>query len=171
MSEYDYIDSLFDHSFTPTMISISGTNGKTTTTEMLTTLLEDFKAVSGGNIGTPLIELFEKQSPLWVLETSSFSLHYTNKAYPLIYLLINVKADHLTWHCSFENYLDAKLKVLTLMPKTSLAILPLKFKEHSSVQNSQAQKIFFDHSEEVLEYLEIPSNALFLRERFYWTLP
>ncbi|MGN8395929.1 UDP-N-acetylmuramoyl-L-alanine--D-glutamate ligase, partial [Helicobacter pylori] len=38
MSEYDYIDSLFDHSFTPTMISISGTNGKTTTTEMLTAL-------------------------------------------------------------------------------------------------------------------------------------
>ncbi|MDO7820233.1 restriction endonuclease subunit S, partial [Helicobacter pylori] len=75
----------------------------------ITMLLEDFKAVSGGNIGTPLIELFEKQSPLWVLETSSFSLHYTNKAYPLIYLLINIEADHLTWHCNFENYLNAKL--------------------------------------------------------------
>ncbi len=166
VSEYDYIDSLLDSSFTPTTISISGTNGKTTTTEMLTMLLEDFKAVSGGNIGTPLIELFEKRSPLWVLETSSFSLHYTNKAYPLIYLLINVEADHLTWHCNFENYLNAKLKVLTLMPKTSLAILPLKFKEHSIVQNSQAQKIFFDKSEEILENLEIPSNALSFKGAF-----
>ncbi|MDU9701088.1 UDP-N-acetylmuramoyl-L-alanine--D-glutamate ligase [Helicobacter pylori] len=166
VSEYDYIDSLFDSVFTPTIISISGTNGKTTTTEMLTMLLEDFKAVSGGNIGTPLIELFEKQSPLWVLETSSFSLHYTNKAYPLIYLLINVEADHLTWHCNFENYLNAKLKVLTLMPKTSLAILPLKFKEHPIIQNSQAQKIFFDKSEEILERLKIPSKALFFKEAF-----
>ncbi len=166
VSEYDYIDSLFDSSFTPTTISISGTNGKTTTTEMLTMLLEDFKAVSGGNIGTPLIELFEKRSPLWVLETSSFSLHYTNKAYPLIYLLINVEADHLTWHCNFENYLNAKLKVLTLMPKTSLAILPLKFKEHPIVQNSQVQKIFFDQNEEILENLEIPSNALSFKGAF-----
>ncbi len=166
VSEYDYIDSLFDSSFTPTTISISGTNGKTTTTEMLTMLLEDFNAVSGGNIGTPLIELFEKRSPLWVLETSSFSLHYTNKAYPLIYLLINVEADHLTWHCNFENYLNAKLKVLTLMPKTSLAILPLKFKEHSIVQNSQVQKIFFNKSEEILENLEIPPNALSFKGAF-----
>lgn len=63
VSEYDYIDSLFDLVFTPTIISISGTNGKTTTTEMLTMLLEDFKAVNGGNIGTPLIELFENNRP------------------------------------------------------------------------------------------------------------
>ncbi|WP_104748104.1 UDP-N-acetylmuramoyl-L-alanine--D-glutamate ligase [Helicobacter cetorum] len=160
MGEYDFVYSLFNHHFTPTTISISGTNGKTTTTEMLTMLLEDFKAVSGGNIGTPLMELFVKQSPLWVLETSSFSLHYTNKAYPLIYLLINVESDHLTWHQNFENYLNAKLKPLILMPKNTLAILPSKFKEHSLVQKSQAQKIFFDKSEDILENLEIPLNAL-----------
>ncbi|AFI05345.1 UDP-N-acetylmuramoyl-L-alanine--D-glutamate ligase [Helicobacter cetorum] len=160
VSEYDFVYSLFNHHFTPTTISISGTNGKTTTTEMLTMLLEDFKAMSGGNIGVPLMELFKQQVPLWVLETSSFSLHYTNKAYPLIYLLINVESDHLTWHQNFENYLNAKLKPLTFMPKTSLAILPSKFKEQTIVQKSQVQKIFFNTSKDILENLEIPFNAL-----------
>lgn len=60
MSEYDYIDSLFDFVFMFIIISISGINGKIIMIEMIIMFLEDFKVVSGGNIGMFLIELFEK---------------------------------------------------------------------------------------------------------------
>ncbi|MDQ1325133.1 MAG: UDP-N-acetylmuramoylalanine--D-glutamate ligase, partial [Campylobacterota bacterium] len=78
----------------PFTIWISGTNGKTTTTQMLTHLLQKRGAVSGGNIGTPLAAL-NPDAPIWVLETSSFTLHHTHSASPDIYLLLPITPDHL----------------------------------------------------------------------------
>jgi len=78
----------------PFTVWISGTNGKTTTTQMLTHVLEKRGAVSGGNIGTPLAEL-DTDAPIWVLESSSFTLHHTHTASPNIYLLLPITPDHL----------------------------------------------------------------------------
>ena len=89
ISEYDFFAKEM-----PFSIWISGTNGKTTTTQMLTHLLEKRGGVSGGNIGTPLAEL-NTNAPIWVLESSSFTLHHTNIASPNIYLLLPITPDHL----------------------------------------------------------------------------
>ena len=89
LSEYDYFDKEM-----PFSIWISGTNGKTTTTQMLTHLLEKRGALSGGNIGTPLADL-DTNAPIWVLESSSFALHHTHTASPDIYLLLPITPDHL----------------------------------------------------------------------------
>lgn len=135
ISEYDYFFP------SPKSIWISGTNGKTTTTEMTQLLLEDFGSVCGGNIGTPLCNL-SQNAKLWVLETSSFSLHYTNKANPYIYALLPVTPDHISWHGSFEKYVSAKLKPLTLMQKDSIAIIP-KIYENSLQAKAYKGKIYF----------------------------
>jgi UDP-N-acetylmuramoylalanine--D-glutamate ligase len=95
LSEYDYF--LSPESAKPFSIWISGTNGKTTTTQMLTSLLEKRGALSGGNIGTPLAEL-DRDAPIWVLESSSYTLHHTHMASPDIYLLLPITPDHLDWH-------------------------------------------------------------------------
>ncbi|QOR62150.1 UDP-N-acetylmuramoyl-L-alanine--D-glutamate ligase [Sulfurovum sp. ST-21] len=108
---------------TPFTIWISGTNGKTTTTQMLTHLLKKRGAVSGGNIGTPLAELDEK-APVWVLETSSFTLHHTKIASPDIYLLLPVTPDHLDWHSTPQAYEADKLKPLLNMKEGELALIP-----------------------------------------------
>jgi len=117
-SEYDFFADTM-----PFSVWISGTNGKTTTTQMMTYLLEDRGAQSGGNIGTPLARL-DPKTPIWVLETSSFTLHYTALASPGIYALLPITPDHISWHGSMEAYTEAKLRPLTTMREGETAIIP-----------------------------------------------
>ena len=107
----------------PFTIWISGTNGKTTTTQMLTHLLEKRGALSGGNIGTPLADL-DANAPIWVLESSSFTLHHTKVASPNIYLLLPITPDHLDWHGTEEAYAADKLRPLLTMKEGELALVP-----------------------------------------------
>jgi UDP-N-acetylmuramoylalanine--D-glutamate ligase len=108
---------------TPFTIWISGTNGKTTTTQMLTHLLEHRGAVSGGNIGVPLAAM-DTEAPIWVLESSSYSLHYTKTASPNVYLLLPITPDHLDWHGTEEAYEADKLRPLLTMREGELALVP-----------------------------------------------
>lgn len=117
-SEYDFF-----YDAMPKSIWISGTNGKTTTTQMATHLLSHAGAVMGANVGFPLAEL-DLNAKIWILETSSFTLHYTHTAKPEIYALLPISADHLSWHGNFENYMKDKLSVLERMNECDIAILP-----------------------------------------------
>ncbi len=111
------------HTPKPRSVWISGTNGKTTTTQMLTWLLKDRGALSGGNIGTPLAEL-DPHAPLWILETSSYTLYHTRHAAPDLYLLLPVTPDHIDWHGSPERYQADKLSPLRRMREGELALIP-----------------------------------------------
>ncbi|EAL3483095.1 UDP-N-acetylmuramoyl-L-alanine--D-glutamate ligase [Campylobacter coli] len=117
-SEYDFF-----YDAMPKSVWISGTNGKTTTTQMATHLLSHVGAAMGANVGFPLAEL-DLNAKIWILETSSFTLHYTHTAKPEIYALLPISADHLSWHGSFENYTKDKLSVLERMNECDIAILP-----------------------------------------------
>ena len=134
-------------------IWISGTNGKTTTTQMLTLLLSQYGARAGGNIGTPLITLYEQNTPLWVLETSSFALHYTRTATPAIYALLPLSPDHISWHNGFENYVCDKLSPLARMEADSVAILPSGLRDHRLCQAFLGEKIFYTDSSDLRAYL------------------
>jgi len=123
ISEYDFFTKA-----KPLKIWISGTNGKTTTTQMIQHLLKDKGSVAGGNIGTPLAKLSQDAS-IWILESSSFTMHYTNKDYPDIYALLPLSPDHLSWHGGMQEYIDAKLKPLTMMSSGDIAIIPQAYKE------------------------------------------
>ena len=156
ISEYDFFASTM-----PRTIWISGTNGKTTTTQMLTHLLKEKGAVSGGNIGTPLAEL-DKDAPLWVLETSSFTLHYTNIAKPDIYLLLPVKPDHISWHGGLEAYKEAKLKPLHTMQEGEAVILPKEFAN----QKSDASLLGYDGIASLERYFGIKSEKVNFKGAF-----
>lgn len=122
ISEYDYFADA-----KPLKIWISGTNGKTTTTQMMQHLLKSKGSQAGGNIGTPLAEL-SPDAKMWILETSSFTMHYTNFATPNIYVLLPLSPDHLSWHGSMKEYVDAKLKPLATMKEGEVAIIPDAYK-------------------------------------------
>jgi len=141
VSEYDFFESVM-----PFSIWISGTNGKTTTTQMCEHQLKDKGALSGGNIGTPLAEL-DPKAPIWILETSSFAFHYTKKAKPDIYLLLPIKPDHLSWHGSMESYVQAKLSVLERMREGSVAIVPKAFADIPTL----AHLIGYDNADDLCE--------------------
>ena len=118
ISEYDFF-----YDAMPKSVWISGTNGKTTTTQMTQHLLAKFGSQMGGNVGVPLAEL-DANAKIWVLETSSFTLHYTRTAKPEIYALLPITPDHLSWHGSFESYAADKLSVLARLKEGDVAIVP-----------------------------------------------
>ncbi|CRF46802.1 UDP-N-acetylmuramoylalanine--D-glutamate ligase [Helicobacter heilmannii] len=171
-SEYDYIKQLWESNRKeplPTTIFISGTNGKTTTTEMLGLLFKG--AQVGGNIGTPLIQLYtkslEKKPPYtWVLETSSFTLHYTNHLSPQIYILLPLAQDHLSWHGSYENYVVAKLKPLSLMGAYTHAFIHTTLKDHPLVQATKAQIIFYTNSSDLAQKMGLDIDKVHFKEPF-----
>jgi len=123
ISEYDFFTQA-----SPLKIWISGTNGKTTTTQMIQHLLKDKGSVEGGNIGTPLAEL-SQDANIWILESSSFTMHYTNRDCPSIYALLPLSPDHLSWHGGMQEYIDAKLKPIKMMSRGDIAIIPAEYKE------------------------------------------
>jgi len=123
VSEYDFFQKDMPYS-----IWISGTNGKTTTTQMLDFIFKEKGSECGGNIGNPLANL-NKSDKIWILETSSYMLYQTKIATPNIYLLLPVKPDHLSWHGSFEEYEKAKLSPLYRMTEGTIAIIPETYKK------------------------------------------
>jgi UDP-N-acetylmuramoylalanine--D-glutamate ligase len=96
-------------------ITITGTNGKTTTVKMLTCILRaaGLRATSAGNVGTPLLEAVLHPDPYDVLavELSSFQLHWQRSIAPVASACLNFAPDHLDWHGSLEEYRLAKAKV------------------------------------------------------------
>lgn len=156
LSEYDYFDKVM-----PFSIWISGTNGKTTTTQMLTHLLEKRGALSGGNIGTPLAEL-DTEAPIWVLESSSFTLHHTHTASPDIYLLLPITPDHLDWHKTPEQYEADKLKPLLTMKEGELALVP----KGLNLPETHAYVVEYDSNAFIAEYFKLDSSQLRFKAAF-----
>jgi UDP-N-acetylmuramoylalanine--D-glutamate ligase len=145
----------------PFSIWISGTNGKTTTTQMCQHLLEKYDSCYGGNIGVPLSGL-DKNKKIWILETSSFTLHYTNQAKPNIYILLPITEDHITWHGDFLEYKKAKLKPLTLMNENDIAIIPFEFKDFKT----RAHVVYYNNSDDLCKYFNIDKNKIKFNEPF-----
>jgi len=145
----------------PFTVWISGTNGKTTTTQMLTHLLEKRGAVSGGNIGTPLAEL-DTDAPIWVLESSSFTLHHTHTASPDIYLLLPITPDHLDWHETPEQYEADKLKPLLTMKEGELALIP----KGLNLPKTDAYVVEYNSNEFIAEYFKLDSSKLRFKAAF-----
>ena len=150
LSEYDYFAKEM-----PFSIWISGTNGKTTTTQMLTHLLEKRGALSGGNIGTPLAEL-DTSAPIWVLESSSFTLHHTHVASPNIYLLLPITPDHLDWHGTVDSYAADKLAPLHTMKEGELALVP----KGLNLPKTSAYVVEYDSNDFLCEYFGLDASKL-----------
>lgn len=97
------------------VIAITGTNGKST----VTTLVGEMAKAAGlsvavaGNIGTPVLDLLDdgQKYDLWVLELSSFQLDLTHTLSPIAATILNISADHLDRHHSYEAYIAAKQRV------------------------------------------------------------
>ena len=156
ISEYDFFAKEM-----PFSIWISGTNGKTTTTQMLTHLLEKRGGVAGGNIGTPLAEL-DTDAPIWILESSSFTLHHTNIASPNIYLLLPITPDHLDWHGTPEAYEADKLKPLLTMKEGEMALVP----KGLNLPETSAFVVEYDSAKFLEEYFEIDSSKIRFKAAF-----
>jgi UDP-N-acetylmuramoylalanine--D-glutamate ligase len=100
-------------------IAVTGTNGKTTTTQMIAAILraDGRDAVACGNVGLPFSAAAVEDHDVLVVEASSFQLRFHESFRPKISVLLNLAPDHLDWHGSFSAYRDAKARVFALQEK------------------------------------------------------
>ncbi|SDS08889.1 UDP-N-acetylmuramoylalanine--D-glutamate ligase [Friedmanniella luteola] len=96
-------------------LGVTGTNGKTTTTQMLEAMLaaSGLRTAAVGNIGRPIMEIVLDPEPYDVLavELSSHQLHWSNSLALHSAAVLNLQPDHLEWHGSFEAYAAAKASI------------------------------------------------------------
>jgi UDP-N-acetylmuramoylalanine--D-glutamate ligase len=109
------------------IVAITGSNGKTTTTTLAGQILKagGFPTVVGGNIGTPAISLVEHTKPasFVVLEVSSFQLETIQTFQPKVAVVLNVTPDHLDRHRTFEAYANAKGRIFEKQTADDFAVL------------------------------------------------
>ncbi len=109
------------------IIGITGTNGKSTTTTLLHRILKDDgrKAFLAGNIGTPLISFVDKSrdADVYVTEISSFQLEYVRDFRATLAVILNLSGNHLDWHGTMDDYAAAKAKLLHGQREGDAAVL------------------------------------------------
>lgn len=110
------------------IIGITGTNGKTTTTELCASMLKaaGYKVFTGGNIGTPLIEyaMTDQTADVCVVEVSSFQLDTSRLFRPQIAVILNVTPDHLDRYAGdLKRYGFSKMRIFANQAPGDFAIL------------------------------------------------
>jgi UDP-N-acetylmuramoylalanine--D-glutamate ligase len=112
-------------------VAVTGTNGKTTTVELLGAMYREagLPVDVAGNVGTPLASLAGAIDPAAtvVCEASSFQLEDSTEFAPECAVLLNVSEDHLDRHGSFDDYVAAKLRVFQNQSEDDVAILESDF--------------------------------------------
>ena len=150
---------LFLHLCPGTVVGITGTNGKTTTTAMTGAVLAagDRPVMVGGNIGdTVLDRLGEITSRHWVvLELSSFQLESVVNAHLHVGVILNITPDHLDRHLTLERYIDLKARAIQFAGADDFAVLNGRDEVCRRLSNrTRAKVVWFD------QHMPIPSVPL-----------
>lgn len=107
------------------IIAVTGSDGKTTTTTLIAKFLEEagFKVWLGGNIGKAIFSKVEEmnENDIVVLELSSFQL-MTLKESPNVSVITNISPNHLDYHRSYDEYIDAKANIFKYQKEGDIVI-------------------------------------------------
>ncbi|MBI4063754.1 MAG: UDP-N-acetylmuramoyl-L-alanine--D-glutamate ligase [Elusimicrobia bacterium] len=132
-----------------TVIGVTGTNGKTTTTHLLGHLfsLSGIKTVVAGNIGAPLIEKapeIDSETAL-ILELSSYQLEDSGRLDLDAAVLLNITPDHLDHHGGWDQYVNAKAKIFSFVRKEGFEIVNFEDKAAKQIPSggAAARRLFF----------------------------
>ena len=137
--EYAYLNTKIP------FIAITGTNGKTTTTALVSHILSKaFDAPVCGNIGVPPTSLIEGKHDFLVCEISSYQAQMTEKFRAKIACWTNFTPDHIDWHGGLENYFKAKAKIFLPPQEPEYAILNAQDSRLKEFAKECKNVIFFD---------------------------
>lgn len=148
-SDIEYVSKLDSEK----MVLITGTNGKTTTTALVSHILsKKYKAPATGNIGVSPIEYLDKNVDYYAVEASSYQLYYSPTLAPEIGIFTNLTPDHINWHKSLDNYFEAKAKPFRNMDENDFAILNYDdIKVRSLADKIKAKIYYFSLSKQNVE--------------------
>lgn len=110
-----------ERGYQPKVISVTGTNGKTTTVKMVACLAKyaNRSVACAGNVSPAAMEalrlawLADELPQIWVLELSSFQLHWTSRLRSHAATVLNLSEDHLDWHASLQEYATDKARIFS----------------------------------------------------------
>ncbi len=127
-------------------IAVTGTNGKTTTVNIMGKILEadNVDACICGNVGYPLIDTIYKKGLFRIIEVSSFQLEWVENFAPHIGVLLNISSDHLDRHRSMNEYAQLKFRLFMNQSSSDFCILNADDKTVSDMalrQNFKSRKI------------------------------
>jgi UDP-N-acetylmuramoylalanine--D-glutamate ligase len=128
------------------IVAITGTNGKTTTTELTVAALQGggLKTIACGNIGLPFSEAVLESSSLdvIVIEVSSFQLETTDRFHAHIAVWLNLSPNHLDRYASMAEYRQAKLRIFRNQQESDVVIIPKNFNTEGLPQFRAKQLTF-----------------------------
>jgi UDP-N-acetylmuramoylalanine--D-glutamate ligase len=107
------------------LVAITGTNGKTTVTTLVTEMLRasGVRTAAAGNTDVPLVDAIEQEHDVIVVEASSFRLQFTDSFRAVVATWLNLAEDHLDWHPSMAAYAAAKARIWANQRDTDIAIV------------------------------------------------
>ena len=134
-------------------IAVTGSDGKTTTTTLIATILKEqgYNVHLGGNIGTPLLPIIEQvdENDIAVVELSSFQLISMRKS-PDISVVTNVAPNHLDVHKTMDEYIEAKKNILIHQNAFSRTVLNIDNEITKSFETDvRGEKVFFSYNNKV----------------------
>lgn len=155
--------------FPGSIIAITGSNGKTTTTTLAGEVIVNggFPVVVGGNIGKPAISLVEEATDdtIAVLEVSSFQLETIETFRPGIAVVLNITPDHLDRHRTFDAYTDAKARIFENQKGDDFAVL--NFDDPTCLKlasRTRAQVYWFSRKKEVKQGALVRGGRIVFRD-------
>ena len=148
-------------------ITITGTNGKSTTSKLLYDVLKEHRkdVRLTGNIGSPtLLETNLNNNTLFIIEASSYQLEYSKFFKSEYSLILNLSPDHLERHGNFENYVKVKFKLIKTQSKNSYAFIENKnyLLNNLIKKNKINSKIFRVNYKKYQKYNKMITNDYFM---------
>ena len=130
-----YSEVEFASLFCKKLVAVTGTNGKTTTVQIINALLQTkYKSIACGNIGFPLSRaVLESKKSVKVVEVSSFMLENAKDFSPHVATITNIEADHLIRHKTIENYTKLKTNIFNNLKPNDYAVVNLDQNIHPIV--------------------------------------
>ncbi len=150
------------------LIGITGSNGKTTTTSLIEHILRSagFSTILAGNIGTPLISRVEQTSDntITVVELSSFQLELIETFRPNISVFLNLTADHLDRHHTFEAYGRAKARIFENQTEADSAVLNADDPATTPLVPAKPHVYWFSRKQHVAQGAFVRENEIVFRD-------
>ena len=137
------IDIFFEFNKKNTIISVTGTNGKSTTCKIIEKILKTakYKVKTIGNIGTPVLSAgIQNKKKIFILEVSSYQLQYSKQFKSNHALILNVSPDHLERHKNIRNYIKIKSKIFFSQKKEDYSYINLENKYAKIIKNIYKSK-------------------------------
>jgi UDP-N-acetylmuramoylalanine--D-glutamate ligase len=143
------------------IIGITGSNGKTTTTTLVSELLTGagMRGYAAGNIGAPLIDFVSSSTPddIYAVELSSFQLEGIDRFRPAVGSILNLTPDHMDRYPGFEDYIRAKSRIFSNQQKADFAVL------NADDPRTSAMAAEVPSTAVMFSRIQIPARGAFLR--------